>query len=424
MKKINSTKDYTDGRVPEGARRSNLTLFMIMLGFTFFSASMWAGQNLADGLNFKDFIITLIVGGIILGAYTGALGYIGAESGFSLDLLARRSFGTKGSWLPSAMISFTQLGWFGVGLAMFAIPVAKALLGIEITPDNMPWQGWLMVVIAGILMTSSAYFGIRSLTIISYIAVPLVAVLGTVAMIIAIRNGDTGLVDQFSKGSKDLSIFAGVGLVIGSFVSGGTATPNFTRFARNGKIAAITTVFAFFIGNSLMFFFGAVSSIYVGGNDIFEVMLNLNLFYFAVIVLGLNIWTTNDNAIYSVGLGLSNITGFSKSSMVLVAGLIAIPTSVWLYWNFCGWLNILNCTLPPIGAILILDYFMNRKSYSMPEADAATRTVNWFAVGGVVIGAVVANLVHWGISSINGMICAIIIYLIGNCCCRKCRCCK
>ena len=424
MKKISSTKDYTDGRVPEGARRSNLTLFMIMLGFTFFSASMWAGQNLADGLNFKDFIITLIVGGIILGAYTGALGYIGAESGFSLDLLARRSFGTKGSWLPSAMISFTQLGWFGVGLAMFAIPVAKALLGIEITPDNMPWQGWLMVVIAGILMTSSAYFGIRSLTIISYIAVPLVAVLGTVAMIIAIRNGDTGLVDQFSKGSKDLSIFAGVGLVIGSFVSGGTATPNFTRFARNGKIAAITTVFAFFIGNSLMFFFGAVSSIYVGGNDIFEVMLNLNLFYFAVIVLGLNIWTTNDNAIYSVGLGLSNITGFSKSSMVLVAGLIAIPTSVWLYWNFCGWLNILNCTLPPIGAILILDYFMNRKSYSMPEADAATRTVNWFAVGGVVIGAVVANLVHWGISSINGMICATIIYLIGNCCCRKCRCCK
>lgn len=46
------------------------------------------------------------------------------------------------------------------------------------------------------------------------------------------------------------------GLVIGSFVSGGTATPNFSRFARNGKVGAITTVIAFFIGNSLMFFFG------------------------------------------------------------------------------------------------------------------------------------------------------------------------
>ena len=30
-------------------------------------------------------------------------------------------------------------------------------------------------------MTASAYFGIKSLTLISYIAVPLVAILGTVA---------------------------------------------------------------------------------------------------------------------------------------------------------------------------------------------------------------------------------------------------
>jgi len=81
---------------------------------------------------------------------------------------------------------------------------------------------------------------------------------------------------------------------VGSFVSGGTATPNFARFAKDGKSGAITTVVAFFIGNSLMFFFGAVSSIFVGGNDIFEVMVRLNLFYLAVLVLGLNIWTTND----------------------------------------------------------------------------------------------------------------------------------
>ena len=47
----------------------------------------------------------------------------------SLDLLARKAFGVKGSYLPSAMISFTQIGWFGVGIAMFAIPVANELLG-------------------------------------------------------------------------------------------------------------------------------------------------------------------------------------------------------------------------------------------------------------------------------------------------------
>lgn len=397
--------DYSETAVPQSARRGLVTMFMIMLGFTFFSASMWAGQELADGLDLAGFIASLILGGAILGLYTGLLGYVGAESGLSLDLLARKAFGEKGSYLPSAMISFTQIGWFGVGVAMFAIPVSKELLGGSTTAE------WILVVIAGIAMTASAYFGIKSLTIVSYIAVPLIAVLGTVAMILAVVRGDGTLVDQFAKSSGTLTVIGGAGLVVGSFVSGGTATPNFTRFAKNGKVGAITTVVAFFLGNSLMFFFGGVSSVYVGGNDIFEVMLNLGLFYMAVLVLGLNIWTTNDNALYSAGLGLANIFGQKKKPMVLISGVIGTVAAIWLYWNFCGWLNILNCTLPPVGIILVLSYFLNREAYKTTET---TQKVNWFAVIGVVLGAVAANLIHWGIASINGMVIAAVCYLAGH----------
>ena len=68
--------DYTVGPVSKTGRKSNLSMFMVMLGFTFFSASMWVGQELAAGLDFKGFIWALLLGGLILGAYTGALGYI------------------------------------------------------------------------------------------------------------------------------------------------------------------------------------------------------------------------------------------------------------------------------------------------------------------------------------------------------------
>ena len=397
--------DYAENAVPTTARRSFLTMFMIMLGFTFFSASMWVGQQLADGLNLTGFIGALIVGGAILALYTGLLGYVGAKTGLSLDLLARKAFGTKGSYLPSAMISFTQIGWFGVGVAMFAIPVANELLGGSKAAE------WALVIVAGICMTASAYFGIKSLTIVSYIAVPCVAILGTVAMILAVKRGDMTLVQQFAKSSGSLTVISGAGLVVGSFVSGGTATPNFSRFAKDGKTGVITTVIAFFLGNSLMFFMGGISSIYVGGNDIFEVMLNLNLFYLAVLVLGLNIWTTNDNALYSAGLGLANIFGQKKKPMVLISGIFGTLTAVWLYWNFCSWLNILNCTLPPCGIIIVLSYFLNRKDYD----DTEIRTVvNWYAVIGVILGAVVANLLHWGVASLNGMAVATICYLIGH----------
>ena len=251
-----------------------------------------------------------------------------------------------------------------------------------------------------------------SLTVISYIAVLLVAILGTVAMILAVQRGDGTIIDQFAKSSGTISVIGGVGMVVGSFVSGGTATPNFSRFAKDAKSGTIATVVAFFIGNSLMFFFGAIAYIFVGGNDIFEVMIRLNLFYLAILVLGLNIWTTNDNALYSSGLGLANIFNQKKKPMVLIAGIVGTLLSVWLYYNFCNWLNVLNCTLPPVGIILVISYFMNKKDYEKPDENL--EVVNWFAVIGVIAGAVVANVVSWGIASINGMAVAAVLYVVGQ----------
>ncbi|MBQ9344810.1 MAG: cytosine permease [Kiritimatiellae bacterium] len=398
--------DYASSPVPLSARRGMLTMFMIMLGFTFFSASMWVGQQLADSLDLPQFVASLLLGGTILALYTGLLAYVGAKTGMSLDLLSRKAFGDKGSCLPSAMIACTQIGWFGVGVAMFAIPVARQLFG------GAPLAIWGLVLLAGICMTASAYYGIDSLTIVSYLAVPCVAILGTIAMVLAVMRGDATLVDQFAVSSGKISIIAGAGLVIGSFVSGGTTTPNFARFARTAPSAVLTTVVAFFIGNSLMFFMGGISSIYVGGNDIFEVMVNLNLFYLAILVLGLNIWTTNDNALYSAGLGLANICSCRKKPMVLLSGIVGTLASIWLYDHFVFWLNILNATLPPCGAIIILAYFLRPADYA---TTAVTRAANPYAIAGVLLGALVANLFPgFGIPSLNGMLVATLVYLLGH----------
>ena len=98
--------------------------------------------------------------------------------------------------------------------------------------------------------------------------------------------------------------------------------------------------------------------------------------------------------------------------MVLVSGIIGTVAAVWLYNNFCDWLNVLNCTLPPVGIILILGYFMNKKDYE--EGKENTLVVNWFAIAGVILGAVVANLVKVGIPSLNGMAVAAVCYVVGH----------
>ena len=91
--------------------------------------------------------------------------------------------------------------------------------------------------------------------------------------------------------------------------------------------------------------------------------------------------------------------------------LIGTALAIWLYWNFVGWLSILNCALPPIGIIVILDFFRNKFKYNM---QFHPQTVNWFNVAGIVIGAVAANMIHWGIAAVNARAVAAVIYFIGE----------
>ena len=55
---------------------------------------------------------------------------------------------------------------------------------------------------------------------------------------------------------------------------------------------------------------------------------------------------------------------------------------------------------------------MNKKAYDTDTVKMVT--VNWFAVAGVILGAIVANVVTWGIASINGMAVAAVCYVIGE----------
>src|SRR5690554_2823883 len=110
MSTKNYDQDYSLEAVQAESKKGFISMFAVMLGFTFFSASMWTGGTLGTGLNVREFFIAVFLGNLILGAYTGALAYIASKTGLSTHLLARYSFGEKGSYLPSFLLGFTQVG--------------------------------------------------------------------------------------------------------------------------------------------------------------------------------------------------------------------------------------------------------------------------------------------------------------------------
>lgn len=394
--------DYSLGAVPKTARKGAVSLTLVMLGLTFFSASMWTGGSLGTGLSFDDFFLTVLIGNLILGIYTSFLGYIGASTGLSTHLLARYSFGSKGSWLPSLLLGGTQIGWFGVGVAMFAIPVQKAT-GIDTNT---------LIVISGLLMTVTVYFGISALMVLSMIAVPAIAILGGYSVFTAVDSigGITEL--QKIQPTEPMDFSIALAMVVGSFISAGTLTADFVRFGKKPLGAVAITMIAFFIGNSLMFIFGAAGAAVTGQSDISEVMIAQGLLIPAIIVLGLNIWTTNDNALYASGLGFSNITGLPSKYVSMLNGLIGTICALWLYNNFVGWLTFLSLAIPPIGGVIIADFFSNRKRY-MNFENTKFQTINWAGIIAVAIGVAAGKFLP-GVVPINAVFGGALSYLLLN----------
>jgi cytosine permease len=82
-----------------------------------------------------------------------------------------------------------------------------------------------------------------------------------------------------------------------------------------------------------------------------------------------------------------------------------------LFAHFRGWLIFLNTVLPPLGAIIIVDYFiMSRGRYlGLHRHEFRIFRLGAFIAWGA--GALTSNI-QWGIAPVNGIVTAGAVYFI------------
>src|SRR5699024_9477706 len=259
--------------------------------------------------------------------------------------------------------------------------------------------------------TLTALYGMKALIILGYIAIPAIAILGGFSSFSAAQviGGLEGLLAH--EPDTTMTVAAALTICIGTFISAGSLTPDFTRFSKSPKQAVSATVIAFWFGNSLMIIFGAVGAMAFGLAEISEVMFLQGLVLPAIIVLGLNIWTTNDNALYASSLAFSNITKKPKKLFVVLNGLLGTIFAMWMYTNFVGFLNVLGAAIPSIGAILIADYFFIRKRKYAKLETVKFKKINWMAMAAWAIGVGLAQFAP-GIPPLNALIGTGVIYIV------------
>lgn len=367
--------DYPLSPVPKTARRGLVSISVVLLGFTFFYPTMYAGAQIGLAYRFwPDLFLILGTGSLILGFYVAALCAVSAESGLTTVLLARYTFGKKGARWADLLLGGTQLGWFGVTVALMAKPFVD-WLGLD-WADPATMIFWCLVWSA--TFTSTAYFGYKGMEALSLVAVPLILALGALMAVNSFahaRETFGGITQIVPEGR--IGFGAAMTLIVGTFASGGTQAPNWARFARGRRVAFLAGLFAFLLGNGLMLWFGAIGGNVYGEPDFAAVLKLQGMLGLGLVLLVLNVWTTNDNTAYSVGVAGTALFNYSrKRPFVLFAGafgfLIAISGA---YDYISTWMSALGILIPPLGGVILGDYYLVRKRILPPLEEA--RLVNF-----------------------------------------------
>jgi len=165
MERSQLLEDFSLESVPLNQRKTWLNLAVVWIGIAVVMSAIFRGMMIGLGLGkISSVVVSYLLGEIILIAMMGLTGYIGAKTGFSTSLIANFSFGRIGAILISLSIAFSLIGWFGVQAAFFARTI-QFYFG---THFSLPLFSFL----CGILMMIPAIFGIRGLSVLSWIASP------------------------------------------------------------------------------------------------------------------------------------------------------------------------------------------------------------------------------------------------------------
>lgn len=380
-----NTSDYPLSEVPKTDRRGLLSSAAVLLGFTFFTATMWAGGTLGSAFSFGELLLVILVGNLLLGSYASALAYIACKSGLNSVLMGRFCFGEKGSKLSDFVLGFTQIGWYAWGTATIAIVLVKTT-GLPAALE-IP-----LMVLFGFGFCLTAMIGYKGLDWLSRFAVPAMMVFILVSLYAGLIDvgGFAGLTSQTPTDS--MSFAAAITVVIGTFVSGGTQATNWSRFAKTPRVAVIATMAAFFIGNGLMVLTGAMGTLIYQQADIVDVMIAQGFVVLAVLMLFLNIWTTQDNTIYNFAVAGCNLLRTEKRKLVTVAGA-AIGTVLaigGMYNLLIPFLVLLGTFIPPIGGVIMADFWLRHKGSYPTLANAQLPDFNWFGLASYAIGSAAA----------------------------------
>lgn len=356
--------DYATQIVPKEELRSTLNIFMVYMGVLAVIAAIFAGSGLAQMYDPMTTIVVSLIGNTMLAIFGGLIAYIGGSTRANTYMLLRYPLGRIGAIIGSLIVSALPLIiWFAVETWLFGITVNVIYPGNPLT-SIAGASIW-----GGILMMLTAYYGFRAIALLSYITVPFWYVLVTIGFLAAvdIRGGFQALWSTRPETIAPLGL--GITYVFGLYASGCVITPDISRYGVKKWSGSLAWALHVTIFMTLLLFAGASMTLLTGSPNVIVAIAEIGLGIGALLLAILGQWTTNDNNLWSASLAWVNIVGkLNKRQWVIILGLVG--TTIAAIWGgvygmsmdpFIAFGIFLGYFIPPVGAVLIADYYIVSK---------------------------------------------------------------
>lgn len=399
-------EDYPLSSVPPEARKPIWSLAPLLMGFALTSTTLFAGGAIGPAFKFDQILWLVLIGNLILGAYCATLGHIAFKSGLSTVLMARFSFGNVGSRWVDFILGFTQIGWYAVTNAFVADALGQ-LIGL---PDSFKW---IAVIFFTYAFCVTAYIGYDAMDWLSRLAVPAMLILIGISLTFGFQEAG----DLFAlQPTQQMDFVAGLAVIVATFISGGTQATNWSRYADTSKNAVISTLLAFGAVNGLLVFAGAFSTLVYGTEDIIQAMAKQGILLGGLVLLILNVWTTQDNTIYAFSIAGTNFFRTTKRhAFVLGGATFALVLALGgIYGQIIPYLVLLGSVIPPVGGIIMADFWVRHKG-QFPSLETPQPSFNWAGVIAYGLAAAIAYVTgqaSFGVAPVNGIIAAAILYSV------------
>jgi cytosine permease len=392
---LESGEDFPTESVPSSARKSWWSIGMVWTGVYISIAGILDGLAIAGALPFYEGLFALLIGFIIFSIIAVLQGSIGTKTGLSTYMIARESFGLKGSHVVSIVAFLGSFGWYIIQCRALAESIVS-LIGF----GNIG----LISLVCGLLMMITAILGYRGIEALSTPTVIYTFFFMIITATSTLLRKDTVFSEFFARAplGEQLSFSAGVSIIVGAMAVGAAISPDIMRFSRSMK----DNFKAMFIIGLPFSIIQPVSAMILGlaskSSNFGTVMITMGGIWGLIMVVT-GAWTSNDNNLYSASLAISEVIGnrikrwkvsiFLGVTASVLAGFIDLAVYDKIMFIICAFV------IPVVGVTISDFYILPKIGLRGGLTLEANKQLNPAALIAWLIGGILQASFDFGIIS-------------------------